>query len=71
MNNPQLDVITLTKNSESNIHLTLESVSQQTYPYINHIIVDGSSQDATLDLLHRFKHSKNLEIYTDANFFWI
>lgn len=43
-------VITPTLNSERHISSNLMSVRSQTYPHIEHIIIDGGSTDRTLDL---------------------
>jgi len=47
-------VITVTFNSEKYIKDTIESVLCQTYPYIEHIIVDGQSTDSTLAIASRY-----------------
>lgn len=57
------DVITITKNSSQVIEKTLLSVSNQTYSYINHIIIDGNSKDGTDKIVQNFNHQKNLEFY--------
>lgn len=59
------DIITTTRNSEDVINKTLESVSHQTYHYINHIIVDGNSRDETIKNIQIFHHQKNLVIYQE------
>jgi glycosyltransferase involved in cell wall biosynthesis len=52
MSQPQkISIITASFRSESTIKDTLESVNIQTYPYIDHIIIDGASKDGTLDLV--------------------
>lgn len=50
----KISVITATYNSEATIKDTLESVNAQTYPDIEHIIVDGASKDNTLDLVKKY-----------------
>ncbi|MBW4605054.1 MAG: glycosyltransferase [Calothrix sp. FI2-JRJ7] len=60
---PQVDIITLTKNSDCFIKSTLLSVSSQSYKHINHIIIDASSQDNTLNTINEFNHEKNIFIY--------
>jgi glycosyltransferase involved in cell wall biosynthesis len=42
-------------NSASTIELTLASVAAQTYPNIEHIVVDGESTDGTIDILRGFR----------------
>lgn len=47
----KLSVITVTFNAEHTLGRTLKSVNEQTYPFIEHIIVDGNSNDGTLKLI--------------------
>ena len=48
-------VITVTYNAEQTLMRTIKSVQEQTYPHIEHIIVDGESSDGTLDLIKKHK----------------
>ncbi len=43
-------VITITYNAEAALPRTVDSILQQTYPHIEHIIIDGASTDNTLDI---------------------
>ena len=47
----KISIITVTLNSASFINHCLESVKRQTYDNIEHIIIDGGSNDGTLSLL--------------------
>jgi glycosyltransferase len=47
----KISIITASFRSESTIKDTLESVNIQTYPHIDHIIIDGASKDGTLALV--------------------
>ena len=47
----KLSVITVSYNSAATIADTLQSVSEQSHPDIEHIIIDGASTDATLALV--------------------
>lgn len=53
MNNPLFSVITVTYNAESTIVPTIRSVKEQTAVEYEHLIVDGASQDRTLDLIRK------------------
>ena len=48
-------MITPVLNSASSLELTLASVAAQTYPNIEHIVIDGGSTDGTIDILRRFR----------------
>lgn len=50
----KVSIITATYNSASTIKDTLESVNNQTYDDIEHIIVDGASKDNTMELVERY-----------------
>ncbi len=43
--------MTVTFNSAATLHDTLRSVAGQTYPRIEHVLVDGGSTDQTLELI--------------------
>lgn len=51
-----VSIITVAYNSAETIRDTLESVRQQTYPHVEHIVVDGASTDGTADIAHSFRH---------------
>lgn len=50
----KISIITASFRSESTIRDTLESVNAQTYPHIDHIIIDGASKDKTLELVKQY-----------------
>lgn len=52
-NAPTLSIITVCRNAEATIARTLQSVHEQTYPHIEHLIIDGQSDDQTLELVRR------------------
>ena len=51
--NLKISIITVTKNSESFLQETIDSLSKQTYQNFEHIIVDGSSTDKTIDIIKK------------------
>ena len=55
---PKISIITVTYNSASTLSDTLKSVQSQDYQNIEHIIVDGNSQDDTLKIIKSFPHVK-------------
>jgi len=50
----KITVITVCYNSATTITETLSSMSNQSYDGIEHIVVDGGSNDKTIDLVKRF-----------------
>ena len=55
-NNIEISVITVCFNSEKTIKTTLESVKKQSLKNIEHIIVDGSSDDETSSIIKKYPH---------------
>jgi len=48
---PRISVITVCYNAASTIAATIASVREQTYPHVEHIVVDGASTDGTLAIV--------------------
>lgn len=46
-----VSIVTVTFNSAATLTDTLVSVANQTYPYLQHVLVDGGSSDGTLELI--------------------
>jgi glycosyltransferase involved in cell wall biosynthesis len=67
--NPKISIITVTYNSEATIADTLISIQKQTYNNIEHIVVDGSSQDSTLDIVQSFPHVSKVFSEKDAGLY--
>lgn len=59
---PLITVITVSYNSVKTIEQTISSVVNQTYPWIEYIIIDGGSQDGTIDVIKK---------YEQKIFYWI
>ena len=51
---PLFTIATVTYNAVETLGRTLESVAQQDYPRIEHLIIDGCSSDGTLSLVQRY-----------------
>ena len=45
-------IATVCYNAANTIERTLHSVGAQDYPFVEHLIIDGASKDATLNHLH-------------------
>lgn len=52
---PRVSVVTPVFNGARYIARTLESIRVQTYPHVEHIIVDGGSADGTMDIVEQFR----------------
>lgn len=57
---PKITVITPCLNSVRYVGEAIESVVEQRYPNVEHIVADGGSTDGTLELLSRYPHLKIL-----------
>lgn len=54
---PLVSVITVVYNGAQHIEQTIEAVARQTYPHVEHIVIDGASTDGTVDVLRRHEGS--------------
>lgn len=52
----KVSIITATYNSAATVADTLASVASQTYPEVEHLIIDGVSKDETLTIVKQFNH---------------
>lgn len=54
-----ITVVTVVYNDESHIEMTIKSVLEQDYPYIEYVIIDGKSTDKTLDIIRKYSSRLN------------
>ena len=52
---PKISVITVAFNAGNTIERTITSVQAQTYPNMEHIVIDGGSTDDTISMLDRYR----------------
>lgn len=52
----KVTVITAAYNSASTIRDTLESVVGQDYPYVEYVVIDGTSSDETLSIIKKYSN---------------
>jgi len=62
----KISVITVCLNVEDTIAETLYSVASQTYKNVEHIIIDGSSTDKTLEIVKSFER-ENLKVVSEPD----
>ena len=53
---PLVSIVTVCRNASATLLATLSSVRAQTYPWIEHVVVDGNSSDGTQQLLTMSDH---------------
>ncbi|MEH2367728.1 glycosyltransferase family 2 protein [Nostoc sp.] len=51
--------MTISKNNYQGLQKTLQSVKEQDYKIIEHIVIDGDSDDGSKEFLDSYTHSKN------------
>ncbi len=66
----KLSIITINYNNADGLRKTLASVASQTYPNIEHIIVDGGSTDGSVDIIREYEETIHHTPYT-VHLIWI
>ncbi len=64
---PVVTIITMTRNAEKYIQQTLDSVKNQDYRYIEHLIIDGGSSDRTLEIVRGHGGRHGLQILSELS----
>ncbi len=54
----KVSIVTVTYNEAKMLHYALDSVKEQTYRHIEHIVVDGNSTDKTKKIVSRYRRIK-------------
>lgn len=74
MNSPKITIITVVYNGVKELEKTIKSVINQSYKNIEYIIIDGGSNDGTVDLIKNYNSNitywiseKDLGIYDAMN----
>lgn len=63
----KVTIATITYNCKDVIEKTINSVLEQTYNNIEYVIVDGGSNDGTLDVIMKYEHSIDIIISEPDN----
>lgn len=71
-NQPLVTIVTITYNLVKNkreemIRQCIESVHNQTYPNIEHLIIDGGSGDGTQDLFRKYQEDGWIQVYSEPD----
>ena len=61
MEHVKISVVTAAYNAAKTIEQTISSVVNQDYPYIEYVIVDGSSTDGTVSIIEKYASSYNIK----------
>ncbi|TGL99238.1 glycosyltransferase family 2 protein [Leptospira jelokensis] len=56
---PKISIITINLNNKSFLKYTIDSVIKQTYPNIEYIIIDGASNDGSVELIQSYDSKVN------------
>ena len=62
MTDIKFSIVTISLNSEEDIETSIASVAEQTYKNKEHIIIDGGSQDSTVEIIR--KYDEHLSYWT-------
>jgi len=57
---PFFTIITASLNNKASIKKTIESVKNQSFQRLEHIIIDGGSTDGTLNIIRQYENTYNL-----------
>lgn len=57
LNHPLITIITVVFNGANTLERAILSVTNQTYPNTEFIIIDGGSTDGTLDIIRKYEHA--------------
>ncbi len=58
----RISIVTITFNAARSLQRTLDSVRSQTYPHIEHLIIDGASKDDTVRIAEQYKATSPHEV---------
>lgn len=64
---PLVSIVTPSYNKSPFIEETILSIKNQTYPRIEHIIVDGGSTDNTLDIIKKYENTYNMKWLSETD----
>ena len=62
----RISIVTITYNAARSLQRTLDSVCSQTYPHLEHLIVDGASKDETLQMARHYQEVISYEVVVSS-----
>ena len=62
----KISIITVTYNAAPVLQRTLDSVSRQTHPDIEHLIIDGASKDETLAITEAYRDKSTYDVIVQS-----
>lgn len=63
----KVSIITANYNNEHTLQMCLESVSQQTYADIEHIVIDGASTDGSMKLIESHSNAADIKYFSSKD----
>lgn len=67
MGTPQLSIVTPSYNQAEFIEETLQSVKNQSYEDVEHIVIDGGSDDGTVEIIKEYDDKYNLQWISESD----
>ena len=61
----KISIITVTYNSEKYLKQCIQSIKEQTYNDIQHVVIDNNSKDSTLNIINKLKIEDSIIISED------
>ena len=68
--NNKITIITVVKNSVDKIERCIQSVINQNYDNIEYIIIDGGSNDGTIDIIKKYQYKIDKVIIENDKGIW-
>lgn len=66
-NNIKITIITPTYNAAKTLSRTIDSVIDQKYPNLEYIIIDGSSNDGTLEIIQKYQREIEITLVSEPD----
>lgn len=62
----RITIVTITFNAARTLQRTLDSVARQSYQHVEHLIVDGASQDETVAIARCYQSAASYEVFIQS-----